>query len=328
MNNPLIKRIKVLTKYWFYFALAGVFVFGWIWPGVGGALKHGGLLPWLVAGAFFLNGFILATGEVLHSIREWRALGFTLVSSFVAAPLLVFVARMLLPGGETPLAQGFQLLAVVPTMLVSTVVLTRIARGNAALALFLTVSTNLLAIIIVPVLLRLTLGASNISLDIPAITTNLLLTVLLPTVIGQLAHHRWHTWVQRYQRVISVISQCVILLFIIIAMVDIPRGNIPPVTWVITIGGALLLHVILLAASASAGKAFRFDTPSRHALTFCGAQKSMAFFVILYDRIYAAHPGFGLVVLPAIVFYVIELGLDSALAQRWGGSRSEGPLTQ
>jgi len=25
------------------------------------------------------------------------------------------------------------------------------------------------------------------------------------------------------------------------------------------------------------------------------------------------------VVLPAIIFYVIELGLDSVLAQRWGG---------
>ncbi len=320
MYNPLIMRIKVLTKYWFYFALLTAFIFGWYLPGAGGALKQGGLLPWLVAGAFFLNGFILATDEVLRSIREWRALAFTLVSSFVVAPALVLLVRTWLPGGETPLAQGFQLLAVVPTMLVSTVVLTRIARGNAALALFLTVATNLLAIIIVPVLLLLTLGASNISLDIPAITTNLLLTVLLPTVAGQLARHRWHAWAVRYQRVISVLSQCVILLFIIIAMVDIPRGNITPATWLITIGGALLLHITLLIGSASAGVGFRFDTPSRRALTFCGAQKSMAFFVILYDRVYATHPGFGLVVLPAIVFYVIELSLDSVLAQRWGAS--------
>ncbi|MEI7832844.1 MAG: bile acid:sodium symporter [bacterium] len=319
MTNPLIIRIKHQTKNWFYYALVAAFIFGWYLPGAGGALKHGGLLPWLVAGAFFLNGFILATDDVLRSIREWRALGFTLVSSFVAAPMLVFVVHMLLPGGDTPLAQGFQLLAVVPTMLVSTVVLTRIARGNAALALFLTVSTNLLAIVIVPLLLHLTLNTGAVSLDIPAITSNLLLTVLLPTVAGQLARHRWHAWAVRYQRVISVLSQCIILLFIIIAMVDIPRGNITPATWLFAIGGALLLHITLLVGSASAGKAFRFDTPSRHALTFCGAQKSMAFFVILYDRIYATHPGFGMVVLPAIIFYVIELGLDSVLAQRWGG---------
>lgn len=68
--------------------------------------------------------------------------------------------------------------------------LTAAAKGNQALALLLTVVTNLLGIVTVPYELRLVLSTvkgSVISVDPANLVIKLLLTVLVPTVIGKVA---------------------------------------------------------------------------------------------------------------------------------------------
>lgn len=66
--------------------------------------------------------------------------------------------------------------------------LTAAARGNPALALLLTVATNLLGIVTVPYELKLILlGTSVVSVDPSSLVVKLIFTVLVPTLIGKAA---------------------------------------------------------------------------------------------------------------------------------------------
>ena len=313
-----------LARFWFYPTLLGAFLLGCFVPSLGQAMNRLDVLPYLVGAAFFLNGFTLSTRSLLGSFRQWRILLAAVLLIFLIAPGLMFLLCHYLPGGQSPLGQGFQLVALVPTMLVSAVVLTRTARGNGALALFLTVMANLLAILLVPPLIALTLGSSGSTLHIADTSLTLVGTVLLPTLLGQYARVHLQTWAVRHERPIGILSQSTILLFILIGLGALPHGQIAGRSWLPVIGGVLAFRVLLLGLGWLAGLLLRLDGAARKALTFCSSQKSMVFTVLLWERLYA-HRGalYGLVLLPGILFYIVELVTDSILAQ-WWAMKSEG----
>lgn len=75
-----------------------------------------------------------------------------------------------------------------PTTLGVGVALVAASKGNQALALFLTVSTNILGIVTVPYVLKLTLrGSSTISIDALDLFFKLTCTVLVPTLVGKVS---------------------------------------------------------------------------------------------------------------------------------------------
>ena len=82
---------------------------------------------------------------------------------------------------------GLAIFCVMPTTLGVGVALTAASKGNQALALLLTVTTNLLGIVTVPYELRLLLRGSNaVSVNPGPLVLKLSLTVLVPAVLGKL----------------------------------------------------------------------------------------------------------------------------------------------
>jgi predicted Na+-dependent transporter len=313
-----VKALKIdMGRYWYYCAIALMFVVGWCWPSIGLWMKSVNTTPYLVFLAFFLNSFALSPESLFESVKQWRVLLTALIITFGISPALVFAARRLLPGGDGLIAHGFQIVSVVPTLFVSAVVLTRLAKGNTAVALFLTVSTNLLAVIIAPTLIKATLG-SNVSFDVMSTSISMIYTVILPTILGQLARKRWETWANRHAGLITVLSQCTILLFIITGVSALPRSIITPAIVVVAIIGDIILHAILLGIGRFSGALIKVDEPTSRALTFCSAQKSFAFNVLLCEHIFAGNvAAFGLGILPGIIYYLLVLSVDSMIAQWW-----------
>ena len=89
-----------------------------------------------------------------------------------------------------PTAAGLALFAVVPTTLGVGVALVTASKGNQALALLLTVGTNLLGILTVPFMLRAVLsGSGNVSVQPADLVIKLLYTVLVPTIVGKVSPH-------------------------------------------------------------------------------------------------------------------------------------------
>ncbi len=305
-----------LGRNWFYLALAVTFLGGWLAPGPGRLLSQAGVTPWLVAFAFFLNGFTLSTESLRENARLWHVALPALVITFGVSPALVLLARLLLPGGHSALADGFQLVAAVPTMLVSAVIITRMATGNTTVALYLTVVTNLLAILIVPPLLLVTLRLGAVNMW--GTSANLLLTVLLPTIAGQLANRRWPHAALAHARPIGIVSQFIILVFILLGTAQLPHTHLAPTLLLLIVLACLAHHLLLLVLGDTAGRLLHFDLPTRHALAFCAAQKSIAIITLLVQSLFVPlGPAFGLAALPGIIYYVTELSFDSMLAGWW-----------
>ena len=86
---------------------------------------------------------------------------------------------------------GLAIYQMMPTTLGVGVALVATARGNQGLAVLLTVGTNMAAILTMPLFLKLVfgsaIGGAAISIDIPKLFVKLLLTILVPAVLGKVS---------------------------------------------------------------------------------------------------------------------------------------------
>ena len=315
---------RCLERYWYYVGIAAMFVIGWKYQFCGQWIKAAGITPYLIALAFFLNGFALSTETLLGSLKQWKMLICALLIVFGISPALVFAARQILPGGHSLIGDGFQIVSIVPILFVSPVVLTRMAKGNAALALYFIISSNLLAIVVAPLLLKLTLGTSAAGLDIRATMTSMLFTVMLPTIIGQVTRKQWEEWAQNHKKLISTISQCTILIFIITGVSALSKSAISTSVVLTTVAWGLLLHTVLFNTGRLGGHILQAEQPEQRALIFCSAQRSFVFNILLCEHVFHGQSAaFGLAVLPGTIYYLIVLTMDSVIAQWWSAHTSE-----
>jgi len=321
---PIFRLLHWLTRHWFYLSLGIVCLIGWFYPPAGAWMKSVNATPYLVAFTFFLNGFTLSTTSLVCNLRQWPALIAAIFIIFVISPVSMLIVRTLIPGGHTPLAIGYQLLSAVPPTLVSAVVLTRMARGNGALALYVTIVANVLAIVIVPPIMLFSLGSHAANINVPATSATLTVTVLIPTLLGQLARWRWKAWAERHIHALGIAAQATILLFILTALHALPRTGISTAIWGAVFALGVAFHLYLLAIGNVTGRLLHADLFTRRALTLSVAQKTLILSVFLWERLLAPlGPAYGIAILPAIAYYVIELTLDSIIAQRWGHQLTE-----
>src|SRR6185437_4536012 len=124
----------------------------------------------------------------LEGKRLWQAVGrpgsvlTALTISFVCLPALALLAGPLLPA--TDLGLGLLIIASVPCTLSSAVLWTRQAGGDEAMALLIVVLTNAMGWLVTPLWLA---GAVEVKLDPVAMMRSLVVILVVPVVLGQLA---------------------------------------------------------------------------------------------------------------------------------------------
>ena len=131
----------------------------------------------------------MATGDVWAGLRNWRLQGSMLASTYVAFPVLGLLVQ-LLPDAvlASELKTGLLYLALLPSTVQSSVVFTSIARGNVAGAITGATISNVVGIVLTPLLVAVLMvrtaavSGSNV--------TGILLQLLLPFALGQLVQ-RW-----------------------------------------------------------------------------------------------------------------------------------------
>lgn len=141
---------------------------GFLVPFPGLFLDNTGPFGTIAVGCIFLlSGLKLNTKEICQAIKEWKGIIYGIVGILFLTPAVSFVL-VLIPY-ETQLFHdlifGLAIFFIMPTTLSSGVILTRLANGNFALALLLTVVTNLAAILLIPFVMQLLIlmSALNIS---------------------------------------------------------------------------------------------------------------------------------------------------------------------
>ncbi|SDT36617.1 bile acid:sodium symporter family protein [Microlunatus soli] len=268
---------------------------------------------------FFLHGAKLSPTNALHSFTRWRfqllVLGFT----FVAFPLLGLAMLPLKGSLLTPtLFAGVIFLCILPSTVQSSIAFTSIARGNVGLAVSSASVSNVLGVVITPLLAALLLG-SEAKITAGSVV-GILLQLLLPFVIGQLLHRRVGPWLAAHKPVINIVDRGSILLVVYTAFsAGVVEGLwriVAPPTLAAIIGLSIVLLAVVIGLTFAIGRLTRMSREDRVVLLFCGSKKSLASGLPMATLLFPSST-VGMIVLPVMIFHLIQLIVCAVLARVW-----------
>ena len=315
------RRIK---SQWFSLALVGLFALAWVAPAVPRLVNVDDVAKYAcVVLIFFLTGLVLKTEEALRGLASWRVHIFVQGFSFGLVPLVCWLAlRPWVESLPEGLVIGFYLLAAVPTTITSCVVLTQLAGGNFAAALFNAVLGNILGVVVSPALLLVMIGTSELSVELDArrILTKLALVVLLPLACGQLAHRLRVARGDGLRRVASYTNRICILLIVYFAF-----GNLfsePPASTsfrdvFLPLLALVPAHLVLLVLSYTGARVLGLRREDRVAVVFCAPQKTLGMGLPLLATALASRPDLvGMASLPLVLYHALQLLVAGLLVDR------------
>lgn len=267
---------------------------------------------------FLVSGLTLRTKDIKTAFKQWPGLIYGLVTILAFTPCLGLGAKRL---NLTPpeFNIGLAIFCVVPTTLGVGVALTAAARGNQALALLLTVATNLLGIVTVPYELKLILLGSNVvSVDPSSLVVKLIFTVLIPTLIGKAAcslSSSLQAAVGRHKAALSMFSHTNLALIIWQTLSGARNVLVaqPFHRVALIILASVAMHLIYLAFNAIVIGVFRFPVKEGIAVLIMASQKSAPIAVTVISYITPDIAQQGLFSVPAIVGQLAQIIMGSLL---------------
>ncbi|MHB1171105.1 MAG: bile acid:sodium symporter family protein [Lacisediminihabitans sp.] len=315
LRGPLLSKLDP-----FLISMALVVVLATLLParGTGASVVNVGSYA-AIALLFFLNGVRLPTREAVEGLKNWKLHSAVLIASFVIFPLLGFVARLTVPWLLTPeLYVGVMFLSTLPSTVQSSIAFTSIAKGNVGAAICAASLSNLLGIVLSPLLVALFLGRSG-SFSFSSLSS-IALQILVPFVAGQLLR-RWLAPVEhRHRSITKVVDRGSILVVVYSAFSASVIGGIWQklsvwsVLGVVVVAVALLTLVLLITSRGS--KALGFSRMDQIAIIFCGSKKSLTTGVPI-AAVQFAGPTLGLTIFPLMLFHQIQIIVCAALASRF-----------
>jgi sodium/bile acid cotransporter 7 len=199
-----------------------------------------------IALLFFLYGARLSTREAIDGLRHWRLHGTVVLATFVLFPLLG-LAIQLVPASVLPteLKLGVLFLCCLPSTVQSSIAFTSVARGNVPAAICAASLSNLLGIVITPLLTGLLLSSQG-GISGGAVL-DVALQLLAPFVLGQLLRRWIGDWVTRNKRYLQVVDRGSILLVVYVAFSE---GMVQGIWSRLSLGAlaALLVTCVVLLA--------------------------------------------------------------------------------
>ncbi|HUN42466.1 MAG TPA: bile acid:sodium symporter family protein [Acetobacteraceae bacterium] len=272
-----------------------------------------------IALLFFLHGARLQPEVALAGASNWRLHALVFFSTFALFPILGLAARAIAPGLlPAPLWTGVLLLCVLPSTVQSSIAFTSIARGNVAAAICSASASNLLGILLTPLLTGLLMRTQG-GFSIHAIG-DVVLQLLVPFVAGQLARPWLADWAGRNKTLLGLVDRGSILLVVYAAFSEGVTHGIWHQLDLSLFGILMLLNAALLATvlatTAGLSRLLGFSREDRITVVFCGSKKSLAAGLPMASVLFASQP-VGLIVLPLMLFHQIQLMACAALARRY-----------
>ena len=272
---------------------------------------------------FFLHGARLSREAILAGAGHWRLHLAVFAATFLLFPLLgLGIAR--LPFLEPWMAAGLLFLTLLPSTVQSSIAFTSMARGNVAAALCSASFSNLIGILLTPILVALLMqdvaGGSRGGLPLDAIRT-VALQLLLPFVLGHLLRPLIGGWVTRHKSAVTIVDRGSILLVVYTAfgaaVVEGLWQRVSAPDLLLLLGICLILLAIILSATWSAGRLLGLRREDRIVLLFCGSKKGLVTGVPMAGVLFPAAQ-VGPILLPLILFHQIQLVACAIIARRIG----------
>ncbi len=307
---------------WYVTAIFGSAVLATLLPASGVAVP---ILDWAtkiaIAGLFFVYGVRLHPRDALAGLTHWRLHTTILSFTYVVFPLLGLALRILSPGIVSPaLYAGMLYVCLVPSTVQSSIAFTSIAKGNVAGAIVSASASNLLGVVITPVLATALMSTTGGATVDPSSIIDIMLQILLPFVLGQLSRRWLAEFVESRPR-LRLFDQVSVLLIVYAAFSTGMREGMWTKMSVGNMSILLLVCAVILAVMLTVTwvvpKRLGFTRPDLIAIQFCGTKKSLVTGLPMAVVLFAGQD-IGLLVLPLMVFHQMQLMVCGWLAGRYG----------
>jgi sodium/bile acid cotransporter 7 len=273
-----------------------------------------------VAALFLLYGARLSPGAVKEGLLHWRLQSMVFASTYLLFPIIGVVAGLLLrPYLPGDLAIGLLFMCLLPSTVQSSIAFTAIARGNVPAALCSASASNVLGVVLTPVLVSLLMSSTGGGFSVAAFE-EIALQIIAPFVAGQIIRPWVGAWLLRHPRLTSAVDRGSVLLIVYAAFgAGMVEGiwsqlSFASLASVLAVDLAILAAVIVTTTLAS--RRIGFSTEDEIAIVFCGSKKSMASGIPMAAILFPGH-ALGLIVLPVMLFHQAQLFVCAILARRY-----------
>ena len=273
-----------------------------------------------IALLFFLYGARLSTQEALNGLKHWRLHLTILAFTFVVYPLIGIALRPLTAVISHDMYLGILFLTLVPSTVQSSVAFTSIAKGNVAGSIVSASASNLVGVIVTPLLVMLLMGTGGgVHID-TSVFGEIALLLLAPFVLGQLTR-RWVRKVAQ-SKATKVVDRGSIAMVVYSAfskgVVDGIWSSISlwDLAFLVVFAAAFVAFMLWLTRKAS--QKMGFNRADAIAIEFCGSKKSLATGLPMASVIFASGgASLGLLILPLMIYHQVQLMMCSWLAARY-----------
>lgn len=309
----------------FVISLVAVVVLAAIWPepgATGGFLHIEYITSYGLAVVFFLYGLTLAPEKMKAGLMRWPVHVSVQFGTFILFPLIVlgagFFFRNRVP---TEVWLGFLYIAALPSTVSSSVAMTSLARGNVPVAIFNASLSSLLGVFITPLLMAWFVSTAGGSMPVGPVILKVMMLVLVPIAIGQVARHWLHEWAARHNGMIKLVDRGVILAIVYNSfansMIEQLWSKHDPLVIVEMFVGSIALFYIVYGVMKAICAWIGLDREDTIACVFCASKKSLATGVPLAAVIFGQVPGLGLIIAPIMIFHFSQLVIVSVIAGRY-----------
>jgi sodium/bile acid cotransporter 7 len=274
---------------------------------------------------FFLHGAKLSREAIWGGAKAWQLHLATLGTTFLFFPLVGILLQQIGAIQENMRA-GLLFLALLPSTVQSSIAFTAIARGNVAAAVVSASFSNLLGIVLTPLLVALLMQRGGSNLISLSSVEGIMLQLLLPFVLGHLARPWIGGFVSRHKTLVSRVDRTSILLVVYsafsAAVVEGLWHRVSRAELALLALLCIAMLVIVLLFTWGLGRLLGFSREDAIVLQFCGSKKSLASGVPIAGVLFPAA-AVGPIILPVMLFHQIQLMACALLARRYGAQTAD-----
>jgi solute carrier family 10 (sodium/bile acid cotransporter), member 7 len=274
---------------------------------------------------FFLYGARLSASSALDGVRHWRLHVLILLITFALFPLLGLACKMLVPAVLTPqLHAGLIFLCALPSTVQSSITFTSLARGNVAAAICSASFSNLLGVLLTPLLVGVLISNGPTGISGQSLR-DIVLLLLVPFLLGQVSRPWCGEWIRRHGKPLGLLDRGVILLAVYAAFGEGALSGVwsqlsPLRIALLVLVDAALLASVLGVTAVVAGWC-GFCREDRIAIVFCGSKKSLASGIPMATVLFAGQSA-SLIVLPLMLYHQLQLIVCAWLARRFAAEET------
>ncbi len=277
-------------------------------------------LPWLITVTMFCVGMMLPRDEVRQVFKRWPTVfGGTAIQYAIMPLLAVGFGKLFGLTGDAFI--GIVVVGCVPGAMASNV-LTLNARGNTSYSVSLTTAATFLSPVAVPLVLALALQSEGAvdKLVLWRASKMLMITVVLPVLIGHALGQRFPRLEKLSQRFGAIIANLAILLIIAI-VVAISKDKLTQFQANVLVA-LILVNLLGYVAGYCGGLGMRLPEPMRRALTLEVGMQNAGLGAVLASSLF---PGKSMIALPPVLYMVGCMLTGTALAQFWSKRYTDQP---